>query len=143
MITSKGEALTGMLVNLPSQGDSFTGACSVYTGELERHTNLPIGSGTMHILTDNKTFKGNFLNGQLEGPGSYKDETTGEEFTGNFKKGRVEGQGTHHMPGEFLYEGQFKAGIFGDALWVWDVKKGHLRSEHSTLSDYIPFFGCL
>lgn len=110
--TSKGEALTGMLVNLPSQGDSFTGACSVYTGELERHTNLPIGSGTMHILTENKTFKGNFLNGQLEGPGSYKDENTGEEFTGNFKKGRVEGQGTHHMPGEFLYEGQFKAGKY-------------------------------
>lgn len=138
VITINGEELKGSLVNLPPQGESFTGACSIYTGELERHTNLPQGAGVMHILTDNKTFKGKFLNGQLEGPGTYIDESTGEEFRGYFRKGRVEGNGTHHLPGKFLYEGEFKGGKYngtgkftfeGAGAYEGEFKDGKFEGE--------------
>ena len=119
--TSKGDLFKGSFVNLPHQGEIFTGASSIYTGELERHTNLPIGNGVMHLLTEGKTFKGSFLNGMLEGKGTYTVDETGEKFTGLFNKGKVEGVGSHIMPGQFIYEGEFRNGVYhGQGKFSYD-----------------------
>ena len=134
LISNNGDSYEGIFRN-GEKSDSgkiiFKDGC-VYEGKLINE-NIPNGKGEFKWanITDSNTnvhynnsfnfvdcynyiytYKGDFINGKIEGFGTLKNEKSGSEYKGNFKNNLFDGKGVFKWgKASIVYDGEYKNGL--------------------------------